>query len=282
MNKKRLTLILTIVCLLILMSGCSISSELIDLETPISAVYKDGIFAVLLTYPLAQAINFLNQYIGVFWAVSIVTIVLNAIVILLTFKQNIAMQKMQELQPEIQKIQMKYEGRNDQASQQRMSMEMQALYKKYDINPLGSLLTTFIQLPILFSMYSAVRRSTAVANGTFLGASLATTPKEAIASGTWVIVAVYVFMIIFQFISTSIARWLQEYRAKQEAEKKHKPYEKPAQQNAFMMYGMVVFIAIIMLSWPAALSLYYCIFSVVNIAKTILIDQLMQKEKNNK
>ena len=278
MNKKRLTLIITIVCLLLLMSGCSTSSELISLDTPISDMYPDGIFAVVLTYPLAQAINYLSQHIGVFWAVAIVTIVLNAIIIALTFKSNIAMQKMQEIQPEVQKIQMKYEGRDDQASQQRMNMELQTLYKKYDINPIASLATTFIQFPVLISMYSAVRRSSAVVNGTFLGASLAMTPKEAFFSQTWIILLIYITMIIMQFISTSIVRWLQTARAKKEAERRHKPYERPANQNIFMTYGLVVFIAIIMLSWPSALSLYYCIYSIVNIAKTVLIDKLMQKE----
>ena len=279
MNKKRLTLLVTIISLLVIMSGCSTSSELIHLDTPINDVFNDGIFAVILTYPLAQAINFLSQYTGVFFAVAIVTIALNAIIIALTFKSNMSMQRMQELQPEVQKIQMKYEGRNDQASQKKMSYELQNLYQKNNINPLGSLVTTFIQFPVLISMYAAVRRSAAVAEGTFLGQSLALTPSQAFTEKQWIIVAIYVVMIIMQFISTSITRWLQIYRGKQEAERKHKAYEKPKNQNGMMLYGMIVFIAFIMLQWPAALSLYYCIYSLVNIAKVVIIDQLMQKEK---
>ena len=42
-------------------------------------------------------------------------------------------QKMQEVQPELQKIQAKYEGRTDEVSQQRMAQEMQQLYAKYNI-----------------------------------------------------------------------------------------------------------------------------------------------------
>lgn len=279
MNRKRLTLVLTVVCLLILMSGCSTNFSPIYLDTPISDMYQDGIFAVALTYPLAQAINFLSQKIGVFWAVSIVTLILNAIIIALTFRSNVSMQKMQELQPEIQKIQLKYEGRYGEASQQRMNVEIQNLYKKNNVNPLGSLIATFIQFPVLISMYAAVRRSAAVANGTFLGQSLALTPKEAFMEKAFIIVAIYVIMIIMQFISVSIPRWLSIRKGRIEAEKKHKSYEKPAQQNSFMMYGIVVFIAVIMLSWPAALSLYYCIYSFVNIGKTLLIDKLMQKQE---
>ncbi|MBQ1900193.1 MAG: membrane protein insertase YidC, partial [Erysipelotrichaceae bacterium] len=120
---------------------------------------NDGFLSAIITYPLSQAINWLTPKIGIFMAVTVVTIVLNAIVLAFTFKSSIAMQKMQEIQPELQKIQAKYEGRSDEMSQQRMAMEMQQLYNKYGINPLGSLASTFIQFPLLIGMYNAVRRS---------------------------------------------------------------------------------------------------------------------------
>ncbi len=278
MNKKRSILLLTSLFLLLFLSGCSNSSELIELTTPVSDVTKDGIFTVIFTYPLAQAINYLSGKLGVFWGITIVTLLLNVIIIALTFKSNVAMQKMTELQPELQKIQLKYEGRTDSASQQRMAMEMNALYKKYDINPMTSMLTTFIQFPVLICMYAAVRRSAAVANGTLLGFSLDLTPREAISQKAWLLLVIYVLMIVFQFISVGITRWLSTSRAKKEAEKRHKHYEKPADTMALTTYGMVAFIAIIMLSWPTALSLYYMIYSVINIGKTLIIDKLSHKE----
>ncbi|MDO4500319.1 MAG: YidC/Oxa1 family membrane protein insertase [Erysipelotrichaceae bacterium] len=278
MNKKRLTLAVSFICAVFLLSGCTVSNELIALDTPVAAVKNDGIFTVLLTYPLAQAINFISSKIGVFWGITIVTVALNAVVIALTFKSNVQMQKMQEIQPELQKIQLKYEGRTDNASKQRMAMELQNVYTKHGVNPMGPMLVTFIQLPVLFSMYAAVRRSSAVATGTFLGANLEMTPGQAWASKTWVIIAIYVLMIAAQFVSTGIIRWTQEARAKKEAEKRHKHYEKQPNSQAMMTYGMVGLIAVIMISWPTALSLYYLIYSVINIVKTIVIDKLTHKE----
>ena len=179
MNKKRLNL-LSVIALALVLTGCSRSSELITLDTTISEAMNDGFLSAFITYPLAQAINFLTPKTGIFLAVAIVTIVINAIALVFTFKSNVAMQKMQEIQPEIQKIQAKYEGRQDQQSQQRMAMELQQVYSKNGINPMGSLAATFIQFPLLIGMYNAVRRSDAVANATFLGASLSMTPREAI------------------------------------------------------------------------------------------------------
>ena len=65
---------------------------------------------------------------------------------------------------------------------------------------------------------------------------------------------------------------------KKEAEKHHKHYEEPKNPNAMMTYGMVIFIAFIMISWPTALSLYYCISSVVNIIKTIVMQIIADKQ----
>lgn len=278
MNKRKLTIVLSSIFLLLFLSGCSNSSELISLSTPVSEVTKDGFLTVILTYPLAQAINYLSNHVGVFWAISIVTLVLNAIILALTFKSNVAMQKMQEVQPEIQKIQLKYEGRTDQASQQKAAMEMQKVYQKFGVNPMTAMLVQFIQFPVLISMYAAVRRSEAVKNGSFLGYSLDLTPREAFAQKAWVLIAIFVLMIVFQLLSVSIVRWLANSRAKKEAEKKHKHYEKPADSTVFMTYGMTAFIGVIMLSWPTALSLYYLIYSVINIIKSIVIDRLSHKE----
>lgn len=278
MNKKRLILIVSLVCILFFMTGCSVKDGAISLDTKFSDIKSEGFLNALLVYPLAQAINWLSvKTSSVFLGITIVAVALNVIVVALTFKSNVSMQRMQELQPELQKIQLKYEGRTDQASQQRMSMEMQALYKKYDVNPIGSLVTTFIQLPVLFSMYAAVRRASSVTQGTFMGASLSITPKEAIVDKVWVLIVIYVLMIVMQFLSTSITRWITIAREKKEAEKKHKHYEKPANQNAMMMYSMVFFIGFIMLSWPTALSLYYLIYSFINVAKAFIIDAITHK-----
>ena len=279
MNKKRILMVLSVICMLLFLTGCSSDQTPISLDTTFDEMMNSGgIFGAILIYPLAQAINFFTSKLGVFWAVVIVTVIINAILLAATFKSNLAMQRMQVIQPELNKIQKKYEGRTDQASQMRMSQEMQALYKKYDVNPLGTLAVSFLQFPILIAMYSAIRRSTAVANGTFLGCSLALTPKEAFAAKQWPLVVIYVLMVLLQLLSVYLPQMLNKIRAKKEADLHHRHYEEPQQPNALMTYGMVVFIAFIMLSWPCALSLYYAIVSLVNIIKTLVLNKLTEKD----
>ena len=279
MNKKRLGMVFTVIAAAFVLSGCSTSTELITLDTKLQDVMNDGFFSAFITYPLSQAINWLTPRVGIFLAIAVVTIVLNAIVLAFTFKSNIAMQKMQEVQPELQKIQAKYEGRTDEVSQQRMAQEMQQLYAKYNINPLGSLAASFIQFPLLFGMYNAVRRSEAVANAKFMDVSLSTSPAEAVTQKAWICLVIFVLMLVFQIISMKIPQWLAESRARKEAEKRHKSYQKSQNPNAMMTYGMMGMIAIAMYSLPTALSLYYCIYSLVNIVKTLAIDKMTHKEE---
>ena len=280
MNKKRLNLLVLVIVMAFVLTGCSNSTELISLDTPFKEVMEDGFFAGVITFPLSQAINYLEPKLGIFLAITLVTVGINVIVLAFTFKSSVAMQKMQEIQPELQKIQAKYEGRTDDQSQQRMAMEMQQVYGKYNINPIGTLVSTFIQFPLLIGMYNAVRRSYAVANATFMGANLALSPSEALREKTWVCIVIFVLMIVFQFLSIKISQWLAEYHGRKEAEAHHKTYQKPAQQNAMMTYGMLALIAFAMYSCPTALSLYYCIYSLINVIKTLVIDQLTHKGGN--
>lgn len=276
--KKRLNLLLSVVALAFVLTGCSSASNPITLDTTFSDAMNDGFFAAIITFPLSQAINWLEPKVGIFLAIALVTIAINAVVLAFTFKSSVGMQRMQEVQPEIAKIQAKYEGRTDDLSQQRMAMEMQQIYKKYDINPIATLVTTFIQFPLLIGMYNAVRRSYAVINAEFMGVSLSQTPGQAWANKAWVCIVIFALMVAFQFISIKIGQWVAAYRGKKEADKHHKSYQKPKDQNAMMTYSMLAMVAFAMFSCPTALSLYYCIYSVINILKTIAIDQITHKE----
>lgn len=60
-------------------------------------------------------------------------------------------QRMQEMGPEMKKITELYKD-----DMQKRGQEMQALYKKYNVNPMASCLPVFIQLPIFIGLYRCV------------------------------------------------------------------------------------------------------------------------------
>lgn len=286
MNKKKLTLLITVVALMFMMSGCSIPLDengkyvLISLETTFDyMIENEGFFSAIFVYPLSQFINFITPATNVGIAILVVTVVINGLVLLLTLKQNVAMQKMQQIQPEAERIQRKYEGKTDERSKMRQAQEIQMLYKKNNINPLASLLSTFIQFPILIAMYHAVVRSTAVATGTFMGVSLEISPLAGIKEGQFIYVGFFIVMLICQFVSSLLPQELARYRARKDAERQHRPYRPAADNTTSIMYVMLITISIVAIGWPTAMSFYWTISSLVNIVKALIVDRISVKSK---
>ncbi|MBR6321967.1 MAG: YidC/Oxa1 family membrane protein insertase, partial [Lachnospiraceae bacterium] len=86
----------------------------------------------------------------------IFTIVTKLLLTPLTVKQQKSTRMTNYIQPELQEIQKKYRGRTDQASQQAMLAEQQALQEKYGVSMFAGCLPMLIQMPILFSLYPVI------------------------------------------------------------------------------------------------------------------------------
>ena len=88
-------------------------------------------------------------------------IIFTVIVKLLLFPLNIKQQKSVKInsviQPEIQKIQKKYKDKKDQQSMMKQQQEVQAVYDKYGTSMTGGCLTSFIQIPIIWSLYRVIQ-----------------------------------------------------------------------------------------------------------------------------
>lgn len=88
------------------------------------------------------------------YAVSIVLLTLLVMIILtpLTLKGTRSMMMMQQLQPEMRKIQNKYKD-----DRQKLNEELLAFYKENNINPMGGCLPLIAQMPVFFILYSVLR-----------------------------------------------------------------------------------------------------------------------------
>ncbi|MBT9775400.1 membrane protein insertase YidC [Clostridium sp. MCC353] len=84
------------------------------------------------------------------------TIVIKLIMFPLTLKQQKSSKLMAVMQPEIQAIQKKYKGKNDQDSMMKMNVETKAVYEKYGTSMTGGCLQLIIQMPILFALYRVI------------------------------------------------------------------------------------------------------------------------------
>ncbi|MCD7737884.1 MAG: YidC/Oxa1 family membrane protein insertase [Lachnospiraceae bacterium] len=82
------------------------------------------------------------------------------IVYLLMLPLNVRQQKFSKLSaimnPEIEAIRKKYQGRTDTESMQKQQAETKAVYDKYGVSQTGSCVQLLIQMPILFSLYRII------------------------------------------------------------------------------------------------------------------------------
>lgn len=83
-------------------------------------------------------------------AIILLTIAVRFVIMPLYHGQLKYMRKMQEMQPEIKRIQAKFKG-----DSQRINQEMMALYKRVGTNPLSGCVPMIVQLPVLWALYSA-------------------------------------------------------------------------------------------------------------------------------
>lgn len=81
------------------------------------------------------------------------TLVVYACLFPLTYKQQKFSKLSQKMQPELQAIQKKYNGKKDQASMMAMQEETQAVYQKYGVSMMGSCVQLLIQMPLLLALY---------------------------------------------------------------------------------------------------------------------------------
>ncbi len=109
-------------------------------------VVMTGVFAVL------AAIHLPN--IGL--AIILFTIIIYMFMLPLTYRQQKFSRMTPLMNPELNEIREKYNGKRDQVSMQRMNEETQMVYAKYGVNPAGSCVQLIIQMLILFPLYRVI------------------------------------------------------------------------------------------------------------------------------
>ncbi len=287
MNKKKILLLIAVI-LLIVLSGCTenvdangdiLPSRLITKETTFSEIFaNDSWFGSLIVYPVAQVMNYVTPYLGVAGGIAVATIGINLLVLPFSLKSSIGLQKIQMVQPELNKIQKKYEGKTDDRSKMAQSTEMMALYKKHNISPFSSIFGQFATLPIILSIFQAVQRAESVVYGSFMTMDLALTPLEGIQAGNMMYVAMFVAMAAAQLLSMKLPSVLAKRKLKEDH--RIKSYDKDANkkgQNENMIYIMWAVIVVISLSWSTAMSVYWFISALVTLVKSLYVQHVISK-----
>jgi len=279
---KKFLKVFALVAFMFVLTGCArnldengklLAERAINSSTPWSL--DAGFFDFILTIPMAKGILFIGDALGnVAWGVIGITVFINIIILPLMIKSTESQQKMQLIQPEMEKIQRKYAGRKDQASQMRQSAEIQALYKKHDVSMLSSF-STFLTLPIMLAMWQAVQRIEILYETTFLGLNLGSTPASQFAEGQWVYIIIVAIVGISQYLAIEINNIMLKRNPRYKVSKQ----QKSMKTMNFVMTLMIVWFAV---SMPTAMSLYWITTSIITIVRTVYIQIYHIEKKREK
>lgn len=111
-----------------------------------------GLFHYVFFLPIFNLLLAVYGLIHSFWlAIIVMTLLVRTAMIPLIFKQLQSSKAMQEIGPEIQRIQREFRG-EPAVMQQKMS----ALYKERGVNPYASCLPLLVQLPFIYGLYGAL------------------------------------------------------------------------------------------------------------------------------
>lgn len=197
------------------------------------------------------------------WGLRIIVLAftLKLLMMPLTKKSFVAMQKMQKLSPAIKEIQQKYA-----ADPQKQQQAMQKLYRESGANPLGGCLPMLLQMPVFFAMYRVLGNAVELRGAPFvLWMTDLSRPEILIpfqapilglhGIGLMALVSA-AFMIIQQKMSSA-----------------------SMQQQKGMMYLMPVFMSYIFMKFAAGMNLYWMVFNLLTMGHQELIRRKMEAEE---
>lgn len=243
------------------------------------AFTEGGFLTGLIVYPVSWFLNLFVVWFGgngtaQVFAIIVVTIILKLLIMLATFKSTLSTHKMQDIQPEIAKLQAKYGTNPSPEQRQRMSMEMMAVYKKYGVKPFAPFLSMIVTFPVFIAMYQAVIQTAVLRTGTFLGVVLGHTISSNIFGVfKWGALGIFCFMAITQVLSMKMPQFINRKRMTPEAKKMQK-------STSFITYIFLVMILIMGFTMPATMSIYWIASAIVSISQTLIMHKVNGDNKN--
>ena len=162
----------------------------------------EGLWTSIFVKPLAWVIIKVGNLVKNYGLALILTcLIIRLALYPITKKTAMQSELIKKAQPELTKLEKKYENKTSTEDQNKKAQEMMLIYQKYKINPVAGCLLSFVQLPLLFAFYEAINRTPAIFEDTFLGFELGKTPWIAIQNGEYL----YILLVVLIFLATLVS-----------------------------------------------------------------------------
>ena len=220
----------------------------------------EGLWTSLFVKPLAWLIIKIGIILKNYGLALVATCLLIRL-ILFPFTQKTAMQSeiIKQAQPELNRIEKKYENKTSVEDQNKKASEIMMVYQKYKINPISGCLLAFIQLPLLLAFYEAIQRTPAIFEDKFLFFELGKTPFIALKNGEYI----YLVLVVLIFLATlfSFRKTLKDQATN------------PAMNMKPTLYFMLAIITYSSFTIASAVGIYWITSNIFTIIQNILVER---------
>jgi YidC/Oxa1 family membrane protein insertase len=220
-----------------------------------------NVWELIIQQPVINILIVMAHFLGgsFGWAIVALTIIVNVCMLPLTLSQIRSSKAMQDLQPRLAELQKKF-GKD----RQKMAQEQMKLYKESGVKPAGCAITLIIQMPVWIALYQSIMLALAVAPEGLLNLSRFLYPWDVVFSVV-PMNRMFLTMDLSQSnfilaILVGATMWIQQ---KMSTTVSSDPRQ--AQQSQMMLWMMPMMFAILALTFPSGLSLYWVTSSVARI-----------------
>ena len=244
-NVKRLLVLLTVVALAVVLTGCASTGTLKPVSHTSGSWWDRWVIYYMSTFLLWLSKLIGNNY-G--WAIIIFTIIVRLILYPLSAIQIKSTTKMQKIQPEMDALRKKYPG-SDTESRTLLSQETNKLYKEAGINPYAGCLPLIIQMPVMLALYGAIAQTPQLMTGHFMWMDLGKPDP-------------YYIMPILSMILTFASTYISQLSM---------PKESQTLSSKIMTYGMSIMVGVMGIYFQSAIVVYWVISNLFQVVQTFIL-----------
>lgn len=198
----------------------------------------------------------------VFFSIFFVTLLTRLFVVALTFKSQMNQDKFQSIQEETKRIQDKYKGR----SKEEMRMEIIALYKRENFNPISSLISNLSTFPLLYAIFFVIRSSRLLKESYLGPINLLEEPWDMIEKGEFWYLTIVLTYIPIQITLTLLPIFLRGKMKKKKEIISNDNFSQKVQKYLPQIMFFFLFIFFV-LKTPSGIGLYWNISAFIQICQ---------------
>ena len=232
--------------------------------TPMSNGYE-GLWTTFFVKTLSWVLIQIGALVGNYGlGIILTTLLIRLVLYPLTLKTAKQSEVLAKAKPELDKLEKKYAGKNDQESMMKKSQEMMIIYKKYNINPLSGCIFAFLQIPLFLAFFEAMNRLPILFEDEFIF-KLAMTPITGIQHHNYLYLLLPTLVALTTYFSFKLNKTATAGAGDQ------------AKQMNTMMTVMTIMIIFMSFTMSTAIIFYWITNSTFTIIQNLLVKRSMKK-----